>query len=369
MFIYIAELFLGILLCYLLQYKCTKNRSKKILFILLILMLSFVGGFRGLNIGTDVSVYGEKYFNLAVNSSSFSSYFKIFSFAEYGYLLVNYIVSRFTSNINIFLFVLQLMCNTLVLLTLKRYQEKSPLWMSYTAYFCFFYGMTFNIMRQSCALAIIFFAIKYLEEKKWIKYFIMVYLAFVFHSTAIIAGVLIFLIFIICNIKHNIKKLIIYLMIIMLLFSIFFIKDIIGLFYHFGIITERIYNYIFIYLNENINISWGESIFRIIFMIFVLLTSINNIEKINFNYFLMISMITEFILFQLKTVISYADRFSFYFGYMNLLLFSQCFNILTIKVNSKRINKALFIILCLSYFIYKYIILGSCEIYPYNFNF
>ena len=170
MSIYLLELVCGIMICYFIQAKSTIEKNKKIGLAILIAMLSLVGGFRALNIGTDIGVYGKKYFEIAVSHNNLFEYLHYFSSAEYGYLFINFIVSRFTSNVSIFLLVLQLICNTLVIITLYHYREKCPLWMSYTVYFCFFYGLTFNIMRQACALSIIFFAIRFLDQKKWIYY-------------------------------------------------------------------------------------------------------------------------------------------------------------------------------------------------------
>lgn len=367
MLIYIVELIIGIIMCYIIQYKKLTKKSKKIFLGLIILMLSFVGGFRALNIGTDVSVYGKKYFELAVQSKSLSSYLKIFSFAEYGYLFLNFVVSRFTSNINIFLLVLQLMCNSLILITLYKYKEKCPLWMSFCFYFCFYYGITFNIMRQCCALSLIFFSIRYLEEKKIIKYFIMIYIAFLFHSTAIIAGIFIYAIYLICNMKNKNKILFIFLILASLTIIVFGIKNFMKIAYSFGIINERIYNYIYVFFKENINISWGELFYKIFFVLIAIYTF--NKKNTSKRSFALVCVLIDFILFQLKVVISYADRFSFYFGYLNILFIPQCFNAINLKTNKKNVINIVYFIICLLYFIYKYIYLGCGQIYPYEFNF
>lgn len=48
------------------------------------------------------------------------------------------------------------------------------------------FNISMNIMRQYIAIAICAYAIKYIEEKKLIKFCIWVFIAFLFHSTAII---------------------------------------------------------------------------------------------------------------------------------------------------------------------------------------
>ena len=369
MIIYLLELFLGIIICNYIQSKTTKDVKKKCGLVALIALISFVGGFRALNIGTDIGVYGKKYFDLAITHNSFFEYVDIFSYAEPGYLFLNFLVSRFTNNISVFLLILQLLCNALVISTLYHYKDKCPLWMSYTVYFCVFYGLTFNIMRQSCALSIIFFAIRFLQEKKWIKYAISIALAFTFHSTALIAGILIFLIYMICQTKSKMKTYIIFIIISGAILSLIFIKDVIPVLYNFGIINERIYNYMFTFLNETIDISWGETIFKLIFIFFAFLPLKKYKDKFELNYFFIVSMIIDFILFQSKIIIAYAHRFSFYFGYMNILLIPQCFGAMNIKLKGININKVVFLLICLMYFIYKFVISGNSQIYPYQFIF
>lgn len=369
MIIYLLELFVGIIICNYIQSKTTKDRNKKIGLVILITFLSFIGGFRALSIGTDIGVYGKKYFDLAVSSNSYFEYLNLFTSTEPGYLLLNFMVSRFTDNLSFFFFILQLMCNTLIILTLYHYKKECPLWMSYTVYFCFFYGLTFNIMRQSCALAIMFWAIRYIHEKNWIKYFISIFLAFSFHSTALVAGILIFMIQLICKKENKARIYTTFLIIICSIFSLIYIKDLIPLLYKFGIINERIYNYMFTFLNGTIDISWGETVFQIIFMIIAFLSLRKYKDKFELNYFFVVTMIINFVLFQFRILISYAHRFSFYFGYMNILLFPQCFESMNIKFKGINISKIVFVMLCLMFFIYKFIILGNSQIYPYKFIF
>ena len=53
-------------------------------------------------------------------------------------------------------------------------------------YLCFFYLQTFNVVRQCFAVAILFFAFRFISERKFILYVLFVYLAYLMHSAAII---------------------------------------------------------------------------------------------------------------------------------------------------------------------------------------
>lgn len=69
--------------------------------------LAFVSGVRTLVIGTDIKNYGLYNFNLATQFSDFADYFAkitISNQTEVGYALLNYVVSKFSNNINVFFF-------------------------------------------------------------------------------------------------------------------------------------------------------------------------------------------------------------------------------------------------------------------------
>lgn len=58
-------------------------------------------------------------------------------------------------------------------------------------YLCFFYLQTFNVVRQCFAVALIFFAFRFISERRCILYVLFIYLAYLMHSAAII-GILLY---------------------------------------------------------------------------------------------------------------------------------------------------------------------------------
>jgi len=54
-------------------------------------------------------------------------------------------------------------------------------------YLCFFYLQTFNVVRQCFAIALIFFALRFICERKFMLYLLFVILAYLMHSSALIA--------------------------------------------------------------------------------------------------------------------------------------------------------------------------------------
>lgn len=348
----------------------TKNNSattKKLPLqpIIIILLLSILGGMRNNVIGTDVLVYGERWFDIACISNSFTEYINRINTSDTGYLFINYVVSRFTNNFNIFLFIHQLICNSLVISTLYKYRGKSPFWLSTLCYICLFYCRTYNILRQAVALSIIFYSIRYLQEKKYKTFIFSTIFASFFHFTAIF-GITLLPLKIISDSKSKLKKLyLLFIILITILISIS-IKSVIVFLYTNGIVNQRIYNYLFDFVNETGNIINVETIFKTIFLTAIIIfgKKLKNIESI--NLFLILTLIMEFILFQIRTQIIYADRISFYFGYLIMLILPTVPKVIR-EPKNKLLTYILIISFLILYWYYKYIYSGSCEVYPYKF--
>ncbi|MGO3387903.1 EpsG family protein [Latilactobacillus sakei] len=169
---------------------------------LISLPLAIVAGLRTLDIGTDVQVYGYGAFKAASSSTSFISYVKAMDIRyslEYGYAILNFLVSRVTNNINIFLFILSMVTIIPFVLgsLLFRKQFSVPLWIQMGVFWGINYGSTLNIMRQSVAMSILYLAVAFLLSKREhniLLFFILLFCAFEFHRTAAV-GIVFFLIF------------------------------------------------------------------------------------------------------------------------------------------------------------------------------
>lgn len=367
MFVYIFTFFI---VCFIARFFVNDKSNTKvgkisnIFFIsLIILILSFIGGIRSNNIGVDIGVYGLNWFKIACNTDTFASYIDKIN-GDIGYLFLNYLVSRITNNFNVFLFVIQLISNMLVVITLYKYKDKVPLWMGLLYFLCVFYCRTYNLLRQSLALAIVFFSIRYLDEEKSLKYFISIMIASLFHYTAIFA-ILLFFIYKICNNKKDNKKLI--LIVILAIFLCAFIKPVIAFLYSIGVVNIKIYSYLNLFAQEKIDISISDEIFKLSILFIILVHIKDNVSKMKINKFLLICTILEFIFYQIRLVLNFADRIALYFGYFTMLLLPQCRNFL--YKNSKNavlLNNFIIILLLLIFWYFKFVILRSCEVYPYE---
>lgn len=203
MVIYFIALMLTILIIVLLdQFSARKLIGNLTKALIMSLPLSMVAGLRTPNIGRDLITYGISNFQVAHNFNSFSSYYNYITNTnetEYGYAVLNFIVSRFTNNLNLFLFVLSLF--TLIPFFLGAInlnnKYKSPIVLQTVFYFSILYGASLNIMRQSVAITWLFLALSVLlkaKNLKWLKSLLLWIIAISFHRTAII-GILIFMLY------------------------------------------------------------------------------------------------------------------------------------------------------------------------------
>lgn len=362
MIIYLITFFITCVLCAVLQ-KYIKSKILKVIFsILIILIPSIIGGFRDLTIGTDVLVYGEKNFAYANSYQNIINYITSYDI-DVGYLAINFLVSRFTDNVHVFLFVLQLIINTLVFVTIYRYKEKVPLWLSMLCYLTLYYCRTFNYLRQSIALAIVFWGIRYIEKRQFVKYFIAVLFASLFHTSAWIA-----LLLYIINIVLNSKNEMIYSFIIVAsaLFVVLAFPIVMELLNNMNILPERYYNYLTRYARDEAHINLTETIFRLFWIVLYLLFYKKITKQDGMYKMFGMACILDVILFQLKNTIQYTDRLAFYFGYMQILMYPIIIKNINDKKNQQLVINFISIILLLGFWYYKFVMLKSCEVYPYT---
>lgn len=336
-----------------------------VLLFVLILFLSIFGGIRNFEIGTDVEVYGVKWFNYACLYSDFSSYVSIIKSSDVGYLLLNFIVSRISHNPSFFLFVVQLITNSLIIITLYKYRDKINFPISLLLFLCIFYCRFFNILRQSIALAICFYSFSFLDKDKNVKFVILSIIASFFHFTAIF-NLILLLIKLICKLNGKKKYFLLFMVFISTLFMTFYIEQTISILYKYGIVNFRIFNYLNRYSNSGSYVSF-ESIFKFLIITFMIFNNKTLVKKYNSFDFLMYCTILEFLLFQIRRVILYADRISLYFGVLLMISYPFSVRNCTLSKQKKMIIYLVSFILLFTYWYYVFVYKGSCEVYPFKF--
>lgn len=187
--VYLLELCLLIISGVLLGNLKSKNeKSNKLFFIVLsFVTLTFIAGFRTYQVGADTWHFVASYNNIyKLNINQFGLYRY-----EWGFTFLSWILGRISNNYTLLLFVTSLFVNYSVLRFV--YKHSNNIYVSVLLYFLAgVYFCYMNIMRQALAIGVLLFGFDYLLEKKHIKFVITVFIASLFHESALICLILLF---------------------------------------------------------------------------------------------------------------------------------------------------------------------------------
>lgn len=173
--IYYGLLFYTITIYFFIKYKF---KFEKFIWILWFIPMWLLMGMRW-GVGADFFSYKYIFDNAGKNI------FIQFDYIEKGFLVLNWIVHKFTSD-SVCLF---LICAFIIIfLFLKEIQcSSSDCLMSVILFISLgYYFNSMNVMRQFIAVGISFYSIKYFKTKEWYKYLILIIIASLFHKTVLI---------------------------------------------------------------------------------------------------------------------------------------------------------------------------------------
>lgn len=154
-----------------------KYNNKKSVY-LIIAILTVIAGMRKYSVGIDSEPYYEKFMLIADNKFDVA-YGLETSFKYICYFLLK-ICCSYTFLFTVFAFI----TSYFIVMRLWDLRRISSFSCSVICYYMAFYAMSMNTMRQFIAIAIIFFATKYLAESKYLTYVVSVAIAMLFHQTA-----------------------------------------------------------------------------------------------------------------------------------------------------------------------------------------
>lgn len=149
------------------------------LFIVAVGLILFAG-LRDYGIGTDT----WNYYRIWNNARSLGDVLS--SNIEIGYMLLVWLTHKLFDSYSILLIATAIIAVILYLSTIIRFIENYEFGIYLFIVFGF-YTAFFNAARQSIAVAICFWALPFLFEKRFIPYAVCIFVAMLFHKTAIIA--------------------------------------------------------------------------------------------------------------------------------------------------------------------------------------
>lgn len=358
--IYIVSFMLSIFFAAIAQ---KEYKQKKIIgdifSVLAILVPSILAGFRTTDIGIDIDVYVKSNF---IEAQYYSSFFEFATKIDTDilYLALNFIVSRFTTNINVLLFIIQFINMSLVYSYIYTQREKHSMAMMYAIYLFMFYNLSLNLVRQSLALSIIIFGMKYVNSKKAFKYYITNFFAILMHSSAVIALPIYFL----ANMKDNKKNKWLKIVIIVgLLISIILYKNIIILLINLGILPIKYLAYLGIYARTSMNFNYAGSLFCLLWIF--IYHSVSKRDT-TFNNYRSFFMIIGLVFIQLSNFIEFADRIAYYYLIPGYILGDKSIQFFFTRSKSNIfISKIILLCLLLFYWYFTFVYFNTGETYPY----
>ena len=299
-----------------------------------ILLPSFLAGFRDSGVGTDMMVYGDKYFAYAKNISM-AKFFAITG-CEYGYGAFVYLVAYFTDKIFWMYFLTELIIISLVWKSFDEYINDRFKPFALLIYYFMFYSFSLNLMRQSIAMSILLYSFRFIRNQKKIPFLLCCVLAFLFHKTSIV-GLTIYPIYQVCvtdnkgeykqtnKLKHKAKRVELKHLIKKYRFIIIFFGIVIAILVVKN--AKAIIAMLYLYFNDYHSIYYGLKgsgtstiVYTSYMLLLLLFTSygIDHRKTCFLFYFLMFAM--NIIMYQLKHVSNAAYRISLYFSFFLVIL-------------------------------------------------
>jgi len=165
-----------------------KNEQSKLVLGLYLLGLALFVGCADMLGGYDRYIYGEVFDQLAMMTQAggdvtLSTGYDLFS-TEWGYLMFNQLIGLVTLNRYVFIFIATCLVYTLLFISIKRYCRNYPF--AVIVFLGLWFFFTFTYLRQVMAATIGWLAIKYVIDRKPIQFFLIVFIAFTFHNSAIV---------------------------------------------------------------------------------------------------------------------------------------------------------------------------------------
>lgn len=311
---------------------CDENKKiKKIIFwvstILIIIVPALLAGLRGKNVGTDTSGYVLYAFQFAVDKYNLQQIIK-YSNVEPLYAVINLIVATLTNNMNILLFVLQLIVDIVFFVAFYNLRKKHSYALLYSIFIILFFNKSLNMIRQTIAIGFVMLSFKEAVNNKFIKYCLLNIAAICFHKTAIIAFPIYFIIKLAKGQKsrRNITIIIGSSILAILLF-----RPVVMFLVNLHVLDKRYSQYI----NFNSDILMLELLFMIAIFSICMIFRKQLLKINNYNKLYMVFLAIAIILYSLGIFNTFASRFSYYYYYFIVFIIEEIIKVISLQKNQR----------------------------------
>lgn len=177
-----------------------KSRYKRYWLMAICLVLAFLAGTRDYS-WNDTMIYVDSFQLYTPTLAELTQFSQPYGYAEMGFYYIGVIVKTFTSNVVVYFLVVALLSFFFLYKAFDKYCIYPVL--GVCAYISRFYlARNFMQIRAGLSYAIILMAVQYITKRDWKRYFAWVFVAYLFHHSAIIAVPLYFLCMIDIKKKH-----------------------------------------------------------------------------------------------------------------------------------------------------------------------
>lgn len=163
------------------------NKTKNIVIMALAGLITILfQGLRAPTVGTDLASYLPAYEEFKSFSILDALKGKTLYGFEWGYAVYNVILGKLGCSEQLFLIITSAVINILVLYTIYKCEKDMPLMVYFLYLTTGLFAFSFSGLRQSIAISITFLSFLCVKNKHFIRFLISVFIAFLFHKTAII---------------------------------------------------------------------------------------------------------------------------------------------------------------------------------------
>lgn len=169
-----------------------KEIDKRNVLILTCVVLVFIAGLRNPEHWADTGVYVMSFNDFTNPIYDWSMIDQPYGYSEYGFYFLGVIFKTFSSNVTAYLTFIAALSFIFLYKDFRRYCIY-PLF-GVCAYIARFYtARNFVQIRAGLSYAIVLWAVQYITKRDWKRYFLWVFIAYLFHHSAIVAVPLYFL--------------------------------------------------------------------------------------------------------------------------------------------------------------------------------
>ena len=324
--------------------------------ILIALPIIIIQGFR-YDVGTDYFSYLELFNGFSNNNQTYILWYSTEPlFILYCRLL--YPISHLFPYI--FFLMDAVIANVLLFSIVNFYGKYVSMPCMYLFYYTWCFPYFLNAERQGIAVLIVWYAMRYVYEKKPYRFLICILVATLIHNTAVIGFLLYLYNFITQGKKGYLKKF----LITGSLLLPFFLEMIIDFLGRYFSVFAKYKKFTNVRLDtDKINTNFLITVFLIVILMFM--WKILKKSEID-AYWILFLCVLQAVTYLLGNFIDYGFRMSFYFEFGLFYGYAHCLRNLHYKSN-RRILMLFLVSICVFYFTYKFCIQGNCEVFPYRF--